>query len=158
MKQGILMNILKIFHQVKNGSILPDEHHIIRYCPPSKWSKAQQEIFSSAFELSENDLKAEIPYLSCGYLEYYTKNSFKKVCDDISKIRNVKDTGCFIKLNIGKIKEIGKQKKHPDIIIKKLKSSKAPSYSGIFKTTNDEQLRIQLAVEATLRMREFNLK
>lgn len=156
MKQGTLMNILRIFQKIKNGSILPDGHHIVRYCSPSRWSKDQQEIFSSAFELSENDLKADIPYLSCAYLEYYAKNSFKKVCADISRLRSTKDTGCFVKLNIGKIREIGKQKNHPSIIIRKLKSSKAPSYSGIFNTTNDEQLRIQLAVEATLRMREFN--
>jgi len=151
-----LMNILKIFHTVKNGSILPDEHHIVRYCPPSKWSKDQKEIFSSAFELSEKDLQSEFPYLSCAYLEYYAKNSFQKVCIDISKLRNTKDTGCFIKLNIGKIREIGKQNNHSNIIIRKCTSLKAPSYSGIFNTTNDEQLRIRLAVEATLRMRELN--
>lgn len=148
------MNIWMIFSKKKNGKILPDSDHIVRYCSPSRWDRKNREIFPSAFELTEKELNSSEPYLSCGHLEHYKNNAFGRVCCDIASIRNVSDRGCFCQLGIGKIKEIGRQANHNDIYINKLSNKKNPSYAGIFKTSNNLKLLVKLAVEATLSIKD----
>ena len=94
--------------KIKNGDLLTEKEHVVRYCRRGTWEREYGSEFTvepGAFISGSNPDGG----ISVNWLEYFGKDervSLQRI-RDTSTYRGIRESGKFLKLNVGDIRKVG---------------------------------------------------
>jgi len=125
---------------VINGQDIPDSDHVLRYCSQLHIHDETGRILTSAFRFRPGE-----EYLSVNWAEYFGKDmeisqQITKIREGVSKNLQLKPSGRFARINVGRAK-----KQIESAEIKHTPGKKNPSHSGIYVTQENREATLELA-------------
>jgi len=130
---------------ISSDQDIPDSDHVLRYCSPRHVEKDTGEISAGAFGLRpKKEGREEEKYLSVNWVEYFEdmeiNQQVAKIREDVSKNLELKPSGRFAKINVGRAKE-----EIESAEIKHILKEENPSHSGIYVTQENREATLELA-------------